>query len=481
LEILFAARRRYRGYMKRQKTIAIIGGGVSGTLTAFHLAQQRVQAEIVLIDPQPAPGLGLAYSTPSQRHLLNVPAGKISALPDQPRHFVEWLRANYDASITESDFAPRAVFGRYIQSLLAATPAVKHRPTVAVDAEISGREVRLDLADGTTLLADAVVLATGNFDPAPMRGVAEEAIHSGAYCHSAWKDSTYTGLPHDAPVVLIGSGLTAVDVLLRLREIGHSGQVTTISRHGLFPHRHARYEPLQADLFAGPPPASARLLLQIVHRAIKAGTDWRAVIDSLRARTNELWQALPHAEQKRFHRHLQRRWEIVRHRMAPPIADLIDAELEAGTLTKVRGSVQAVVPSVLGAQVRFRRGGITREIDAARVINCTGPDTNYRRVNSPLLANLFAKKLIVPGPHGAGLWTSPSGALKDANGAFSDLIFHVGPGRQGTLLESIAVPELRQQAKDTAGLLSAAFAKSANQPPNVRRQRLRSRAFARAL
>jgi hydroxyacylglutathione hydrolase len=218
-----------------------------------------------------------------------------------------------------------------------------------------------------------------------------------------------------------------------------------------------------------------------VYRAIKAGTDWRAVIDSLRARTNELWQALPHAEQKRFHRHLQRRWEIVRHRMAPPIADLIDAELEAGTLTKVRGSVQAVVPSVLGAQVRFRRGGITREIDAARVINCTGPDTNYRRVNSPLLANLFAKKLIVPGPHGAGLWTSPSGALKDANGAFSDLIFHVGPGRQGTLLESIAVPELRQQAKDTAGLLSAAFAKSANQPPNVRRQRLRSRAFARAL
>jgi uncharacterized NAD(P)/FAD-binding protein YdhS len=49
--------------MKRQKTIAIIGGGVSGTLTAFHLAQQRVQAEILLIDPQPAPGLGLAYST----------------------------------------------------------------------------------------------------------------------------------------------------------------------------------------------------------------------------------------------------------------------------------------------------------------------------------------------------------------------------------------------------------------------------------
>jgi hydroxyacylglutathione hydrolase len=461
LEIFFLVCWRYGGYMKRQKTIAIIGGGVSGTLTAFHLAQQQVQAEIVLIDPHPAPGLGLAYSTSSQRHLLNVPAGKISALPDQPRHFVEWLRAHHDPSMTESDFAPRAVFGRYIQSLLSATPAVKHRRTSAVDAEISGRQVRLHLADQTTLLADAVVVATGNFDPAPMRGVAEEAVHSGAYCHSAWKDSTYTNLPEDAPVVLIGSGLTAVDVLLRLRELGHSGQVTTVSRHAFFPRRHARYEPLATCLIPDRPPASARLLLRIVHRAIKAGMDWRAVIDSLRARTNELWQALPLAEQRRFHRHLQRRWEIVRHRMAPPIADLIDAELQAGTLTQVQGSVQAVVPSPLGARVLFRRGGVTREIDAARVINCTGPDTNYRRVNSPLLANLFAKKLIVPGPHGSGLWTNQSGALKDTNGAFSDLLFHVGPGRQGTLLESIAVPELRQQAKDMAELLAASFAKQA--------------------
>ena len=100
--------------------------------------------------------------------------------------------------------------------------------------------------------------------------------------------------------------------------------------------------------------------------------------------------------------------------------------------------------------------------------------------DAPMMGR-FTKKLIVPGPHGAGLWTSTSGALKDANGAFSDVLFHVGPGRQGTLLESIAVPELRQQAKDTAELLSAAFAKPANQLPHLRRQRLRSRAFARAL
>jgi uncharacterized NAD(P)/FAD-binding protein YdhS len=444
--------------MRTHKTIAIIGGGVSGALTAYHLVRQQVRAQVVLIDPQPNPGLGLAYSTPSHRHLLNVPAGKISALPDQPAHFLEWLHENYDASITGADFAPRAVFGRYIQSLLSATRGVKHEQASVVDAHVIGDQVRLDLADRTNLIADVVVLATGNFDPAPLRGITEETVNTGSYCHSAWEDSTYANLAQDAPVVLIGSGLTAVDVLLRLREAGHLGQVTAISRHGIFPNRHASYEPLEAPVVAGPLPTTARELLRVVHNAIKSGEDWRAVIDSLRGRTNELWRALPLVEQKRFRRHLQRRWDVVRHRMAPPIADLIDAELNAGTLVKLRGSLHAVLPSAIGARVQFRaEGNPIKEIEAARVINCTGPDMNYRRVGSPLLKSLLDKGLIVSGPHGVGLWANEAGALRDEAGAFSDLLFLVGPGRQGTLLESIAVPELRHQAADLAELIAGRF------------------------
>src|SRR6202012_5927636 len=102
-------------------TIAIVGGGVSGTLTAFHLVRQGTPARVILIDQRPAFGLWLAYSTPSLRHLLNVPAGKISALPDQPDHFRRWLRRNHYPAATEKTFAPRAVFGRYIRSLLRST------------------------------------------------------------------------------------------------------------------------------------------------------------------------------------------------------------------------------------------------------------------------------------------------------------------------------------------------------------------------
>ena len=442
--------------METQKTIAIVGGGVSGALTAYHLIRNQTSAQVIVIDPREELGLGLAYSTPSYLHLLNVPAGKISALPDQPDHFLRWLHRHYDATITASDFAPRAVFGRYIQSLLQPASNIEHRQTAVLACRTVGERAILDLADGSELTADAVILATGNFDPAPLRGVAKETIANGTYCHSAWENATYANLSADAPVALIGSGLTTVDVILRLRETGHRGQITTISRHGIFPYRHASYRPLKYSVIAGDPPARACDLLRQVHLAIRAGLEWRAVIDSLRSRTNELWLALPIVEQRRFRRHLQRRWDVVRHRMAPPIADRIDAELASGTLIQLRGSLHAVLPSAEGALVQFETGRHEiAEIAAARVINCTGPNMNYRRVGSALLNNLFEQGLVIPGPLGTGLWSDHTGALRKRDGSFSSILFNVGPGRLGTLIESIAVPELRQQTVELAAFLAS--------------------------
>jgi hydroxyacylglutathione hydrolase len=86
---------------------------------------------------------------------------------------------------------------------------------------------------------------------------------------------------------------------------------------------------------------------------------------------------------------------------------------------------------------------------------------NYRR-SSPVLHSLFAQGAIATGPHGFGLWINEAGALRDQAGTFSSVLFHVGPGRQGTLLESIAIPELRQQAADLAAVLDEMFAAREN-------------------
>jgi len=436
------------------RTIAIIGGGVSGALTVLHLIRQKAAAQVILIDRGPTLGLGLAYSTPSLRHLLNVPAGKISALPDQPDHFLNWLRRNYDASATEKTFAPRAIFGRYIQSLLATVSGFKQEIAVVTDVRTETSGALLTLDNGREIQADLLVLATGNFDPAPLSGIASDAVTKKLYYHNAWSEETYKGLPAHAPVAIIGTGLTSVDVVLRLRELGHKGKVIAVSRHGVFPHRHQSYIPMRQSAIPLDTPATAVAYLRGLRAAIRAGAQWRAAVDSLRATTNGLWLRLPIAEKRRFRRHLQRRWDVVRHRMAPRIADTIEAEVKSGSLEVREGYLTAVDASPDAAHVTIRTHDGTEEFYANRVINCTGPSMNYRRVSSALLQNLFGKGLVTAGPLGTGYHCDENGAVIDARGRISKTIFSVGPGRLGDLIESIAVPEIRQQAVDLAVTLS---------------------------
>ncbi|HWZ50961.1 MAG TPA: FAD/NAD(P)-binding protein [Granulicella sp.] len=450
----------------QQKTIAIIGGGVSGALTAYHLIDQGAEVRVLVIDPRRELGLGLAYSTPSLRHLLNVPAGKISALPAEPEHFLNWLRIHHDPEATPMTFAPRAIFGRYIRSLLNGAlqrarghgkgSGVEHVQAAVVDYRPIGESAVLLLDDGREINADQVVLATGNFDPATLPGISPWAEASGAYVHNAWLPDAYDGLASQAPVTLIGTGLTGVDVLLRLRELGYRGTITAVSRHGVFPRRHAAYAPMSESAIPFGTEPSCLAYLRVLRAVIRDGVAWRAAIDSLRATTNDLWLGLPLKEQQRFRRHLQRRWEVVRHRMAPPIAAVIEGELAAGTLVAREGHLQSVEAIEGGARVTIRTAEGIESFETARVINCTGPSTNYRRVNSPLLESLFAQGLASAGPMGGGFRSTRSGALIGANGEPSGVLFNLGPGRLGTLLESIAIPEIRDQAVNLATLLSGA-------------------------
>jgi uncharacterized NAD(P)/FAD-binding protein YdhS len=435
-------------------TVAIVGGGASGALTAYHLLRTQVPMRVLLIEPRAAIGLGLAYSTPSLRHLLNVPAGKISAIPGDPGHFLRWLQANYDADADAATFAPRSVFGRYLQSLLASVSGLERLAAEVVGYQARQQGAVLSLSDGSTLEADRVVLATGNFEPAPLPRIDPRAADSGLYAHNAWTPSTYAELDPDAPVTLIGSGLTAVDVLLRLRELGHRGAVTAVSRHGALPHRHAEYVPTHAPVIPAETPATSLAYLRALRAAIASGISWRAAVDSLRPVTNPLWLALSAREQLRFRRHLQHRWDIVRHRMAPPIADCIDAELAGGTLVLEQGSLAGIHAQAGMAVVtaRTKHGLVAHR--AARVINCTGPDMRYERVASPLLKSLFSQGLAVAGPLGGGFRCDEHGALLDREGRSSLILSNLGPGRLGTLLESIAMPEIRDQAFSLAERLA---------------------------
>jgi hydroxyacylglutathione hydrolase len=323
-----------------------------------------------------------------------------------------------------------------------------------IDVRLQNAGAVLTLDNGCELRADLVVLATGNFDPAPLPAITEAASDSGLYRHNAWAAETYEGLDPEAPVALIGTGLTGVDVVLRLRELGHRGRIIAVSRHGIFPDRHDDYTPLCSSAIRSDSPATCVAYLRALRAALRAGAEWRAAIDSLRETTNKLWLRLPIEEKKRFHRHLQRRWEVVRHRMAPPIADLLESELRNGTLVIRKGQLKTVNASAAGAQLTLCTQGDCDRFYADRVINCTGPNMNYRRVPSTLLQNMFSKGLVTSGPFGTGFHCSQDGAIIDTAGHVSEIIFNLGPGRLGDLIESIAVPEIRQQAAELASTIA---------------------------
>lgn len=431
--------------------IAIIGGGASGTLLAWNLRRLHVQARIIVIDPAERPAVGLAYSTLSPCHFLNVPAGGMSADPDNPEHFLRWLRAHHDPDVTPGQFMPRAVFGQYLSSLWAEARPEWRQISVLSCQRVAGR-LELALGDGERLQADQVVLATGNFGPAPVAKVDPDLALSGQYHPSGWDNRFYDRIAPDAAVVLIGTGLTSLDVLMRLRENGHRGRVVALSRHGWCPERHAPSAPAKTDIIPPETPATARAYFRAFRDSLAKGTGWRSVVDALRPRINPLWQALDLAEKKRFRRHLQRRWDIVRHRIAPEVADFMVAELENGTLDCRRGQVNhlGLEAGQVKVQARDRTGPFT--LSADHVVNCTGPSRAYRQMADTLPHALLADGMVRETALG-GLHCREDGALTDAAGWCSGDLFALGPMRWGTLFETTAIPEIRRQAADLAVLL----------------------------
>jgi hydroxyacylglutathione hydrolase len=276
---------------------------------------------------------------------------------------------------------------------------------------------------------------------------------TGLHDYLAFDPGTYENLRPDCPVTLVGTGLTAVDVILRLRELGHRGIVTAVSRHGLLPCVHKQYVPMNEPAIPQDTPPKCVEYLRAFRQALDCGKDWRAAVDSLRATTNDLWLAMPVEEQKRFVRHLQRRWDVVRHRMAPNIGAFLEGELNAGTLQVRKGHVVGIDIGGPGAALVIHGLRGIERLATCRVINCMGPNTNYRQSKTPLLRNLLEHGLATAGPLGRCLFSSPAGAIIDVHGQESATIFAVGPPRLGTLLESIAIPEIRRQAQDLAAEL----------------------------
>ena len=439
-------------------TVAIAGGGASGTLVASVLARHAQGPNVVIIEPSEQLGRGIAYATNCPRHVLNVPAGGMSAVPGEPDHFVRWLAANAAAACGRMSFVPRSLYGDYLNGIAteaqASTPDRWHHVRAfAREARQERDGVRITCSNGDGVQADALVVATGNASPAAWPNVPLEADRSGRYYHSAWAQGAIVPSSPKETVLLLGMGLTAVDAVFGLRHHGHRGTIYMVSRRGLLPHEHRVFDAPPATF---PEARTVSELLDAVRRIVRdrqpADGNWRAVIDEVRPRSNELWKELSLEEQRRFFRHALPYWNAHRHRIAPEPAKEIAALLATGTLRLLAGRSGDIVVDGgdLSVPIKLRGSAEVVTVDAGRVINCSGPQHDFRELSNPLIKSLLAQGLMAPNPLGIGVRVAENGALVSADGTASNRLFAIGPARFGTLIETTAIPEIRVQAHELA-------------------------------
>lgn len=443
--------------------IAIVGAGFSGTLLAVHLlsrAESRFQ--VTLCERSPPFGMGLAYRTRSNSHVLNVPAARMSAFEDRPDHFLNWLASNLEdvQAVVARDklaqsFVPRHQYGRYLQDLLdhhrgrsAAELHLRHAAVESIEREAGG--FRLSLSDNDEgLECTDVVLALGHFAP--------DADRPPHYFGNPWHPAALRDLPGEAAVLVIGSGLTMIDMVSTLLDRGHEGPVLAVSRHGLLPRPH---QFTQAGELPPLPEFDGRVrgLLHGLRghcRRLDNG-QWRAYVDLLRPHVQDVWQALPLAERARFLRHVRPWWDVHRHRVAPEVYERIVQAMEHGQLQVMAGRVENISDDAGGVAVTVRPRGLDERqvIRASRVLNCAGP-RGYASVSDPLVSDLLARGLARTDPLGLGIDVNPSCEVLAEDGDVSDGLYAVGPVTRGVFWEITAVPEIRRQCEEMAKRLLA--------------------------
>ncbi|MEP9363597.1 FAD/NAD(P)-binding protein [Nocardioides sp. CN2-186] len=420
--------------------VAIIGGGASGVLTALQLLASSADSDlsVTVHEASGVLGRGIAYGTSDPRHLLNVRARHMSAYADIPSDLLDWaVRAGRDPD--PLGFLPRMEYSAYLQDTLAA--AADHRLTICagrVDdvVPIEGG-FELHTRDRVTTAAQ-VVLAYGNQRP---QALTELSGLSGLI-DNPWDLAAIRALPGDAAVVVVGTGLTAIDTVITLLEDEPWRSVTMVSRHGLLPAAHIEQQSTAwiSDVPEGPLTADgiAAFVRGQVAAARVHDVDWRNVVDGLRPQTQSIWLRLSVEERQRFLAVHARDWEIRRHRMAPEVADRIEGYRLDGRLTVTDGGVSGV------------------DVQAAdAVVNCTGPLTDVSRSDDPLLQALQARGLVAPDPLRLGIDSTLAGEVVGADGLVVDGLYAVGPPRKGTLWESTAIPEIRTQAAEVARVVLA--------------------------
>jgi uncharacterized NAD(P)/FAD-binding protein YdhS len=438
-----------------RRTLVLCGDGASAVLLASALARQTgIGLRLVIVGRGPRIGRGIAYSTANHSHLLNVPAARMSGDVNRPEQFAQWLAARGVATEPWADsFAPRALYGEYLEEQFkAACDANPDLEVRMINAEVKSLIQKspgwLVTAGRERIHADLVVLATGNDLTTPISQRHPASLRRHIH-DNPWSEAE---IDPNADVLVLGTGLTAVDVVMSLSDRGHHGHIHLLSRRGLLPQTHVKPEAMPA--LPRPFPATARGLA----RALRANADaapakWQGFMDAMRPHWPEIWQALPPQEKKRFLRHGFTQWNVHRHRLAPKVgtrlAQIPNLRIWKGRLQKLSaGKNGAMTASIMGRD-------IAADLPVHHVINCTGPNSDPEKAHDPFIENLIGSRLARGNSIGIGLAVDEKNRVLDFAGTPQPSLLAMAALTRGHWWEITAIPEIARQAQTLSGAVMA--------------------------
>jgi uncharacterized NAD(P)/FAD-binding protein YdhS len=455
-----------------KKTITIIGAGFSGLMTAIHLiTSKRDDIEIVVVSPKECFTKGMAYNTYSKHHLLNVVVGKMSCFPDEPEHFLNWLSQKepynqLDRNLLATIFAPRELYGTYLHEtwlsvLQSYTPShlkIIHQKVTDITYFSEKQQYQIETLDKQHFNTDYVVLATGNELPKNPVITNSSFFQNSQYFQNPWVKESTEKAENLESILLIGNGLTMIDVVLGLQENNFQGKIYSLSPNGfqILPHRHNGVPYLQM-LPELSPPYSISKLFSIFRKHItfvrQFGISAEPVIDSVRGISQKIWQELSLLDKQIFMRHARHLWGVARHRLPTYIHDKIQELQRNQHLQIIKGkllNLEEEQPLKIKVSYWDKKNKKENYIWVNRVINCTGPNTDISQSNNSLIYNLYQKGLIQNDQLRLGILTDTHGCIYQKNNILHQHFFAIGNLLKGLLWESTAVPELRVQAKNLA-------------------------------
>lgn len=432
--------------------ITIVGAGYAGGTLATELATTYdTDLDVCLVGAPGNFGGGTAYGDARGEHLLNARAGQLGATADKPAGFARWLNLSEHA---RDAFLPRAAYGEYLLDRLHDAEATSTNLTtlehevIEID-RLPGRGFHVHLDDGSRFESDRVVLAVGALPPQRLPGVGPRLSRDPRYVASPWQAGELERIDRDARLLVVGTGLTMVDIVATLNRRGHRGPIVALSRHGLLPQSHT-------DMAADPvelPPRLLRTLHDSDLRALTAATrrlcrrvdDWRVVVDAMRPELQDFWRGLSPAQRAQFLRHARPYWESHRHRMAPKVAAEIEGTRASGRLQIVAGRLlrAGIIDEGLYAVIRRRGSAEVERHEFDVLVRATGLDTDITRTTHPLVQHLVAAGTITPDALGLGMRVSRDGEALDADGQPVAGLYCIGALARGECWEMTAINELR--------------------------------------